>query len=729
MISPPATIDFETRSAFDLRKYGAWGYAEHESTEVMCMAVRMPNGREFLWHPEYPSLGLEEQGWEELAEFFRYVERGGLIEAHNVGFERAIWTMHCTPKLGWPVVRSSQWRCSSALAATFALPRNLADGADALGLDQVKDAKGARIMKRISKPRGCLKADMEVIAKHTLGDPGRWKEIPKPKNVWVLKQQYAGVPGVDELNPWHEDANDLAMLFDYCQQDVRTEHALSQRLGEMDPDELRLWQLDQNMNARGVCIDLDLVQAAIRLIDVCLEEANARMAELTEGAVQTCNQRDAFLEWINSRGGPQLEDAQKGTLEKAVRDPEWDDVAREALRVRLDAAKSSVKKYPSMLNVVNADGHARGLLAYHGADTGRWAGRMIQPQNFPRGTAPGDIDILCDTIINGDRETIEFLYGPTMEALASALRGAIVASPGTELICSDYSSIEARGTFWVAGDKEALKVFERGEDIYKVMATLIYNVPYDEVTKEQRQIGKKAILGLGYQMGWEKFRDTCADEGIILEDDMAKRVVRTYRTAHYVVRSFWYDIEKFAIAAVQENREIPFGRLRMRPPVDGFFRIQLPSGRHLCYFDPRVDWVLSKWQEEGMEETYKRALKEDWSVERCDAEGLKTKHQLTYMGVNSQTKKFCRQSTYGGRLTENVVQGLSRDVMASAMLRLADSGKYTPILTVHDEIIAEVDPGVGSVEEFEHIMTTPPHWADGFPIEASEGWRGHRYRK
>ena len=724
-----ATIDFETRSAFDLIRGGSWAYAEHESTEIMCLAVMMPDGSEFIWHPEYESVGLEEQGWNELADFFAYVQRGGLIEAHNVQFERAIWTYVGTKRLGWPYVKGEQWRCSAALAATHAIPRSLAGAADALGLPQIKDDKGARVMKKISKPRLPVKVDLSYIAQQLWGDASRWQEVAKPKDMWVLKQLYRHLPGVDSMSPWHENADDLQMLFDYCQQDVRTEKALSERLGALDPDELALWQLDQNMNARGVQIDMELVDQAMTLADICAEESNTRLATITHGAVRTCNQRDAFLEWINGRGGPRLKDTQKATIEKAVKNPKWDPEAREALQLRLDQAKSSVKKYPAMKKVSNSDGRARGLLAYHGADTGRWAGRLIQPQNFPRGTADGPIDILCDTILSGDREEIEFLYGPTMEALSSALRGALVAGPGYELICSDYSSIEARGTFWITGDREALKVFEQGKDIYKDMATLIYGVAYDEVTKDQRQVGKQAILGLGYQMGWEKFRDTCASYGIQMDDEMAQRVVRTYRQAHHPVRSFWYDLEKYAIEAVGSRRRMEFGKLKLFLSDDDFFKIQLPSGRCLSYFEPRVERVVSKWQDDHMEKVYEQALAEKWSVEKCDLEGLKTKNQLTFMGVNSQSKKFLRQSTYGGKLTENVVQGISRDVMAAALLRLDRTGIYSPILTVHDEVIAEVKPGEGSIEDFEHQLTILPDWASGFPVEADGGWRGHRYRK
>jgi len=728
----PATIDFETRSAFDLRKGGAWGYAEHSSTEVMCLAVLMPDGFEFIWHPAYPSAGIEGQGNEALQGFFDYVSGGGLIEAHNVQFERAIWT-HVGQRMGWPSVDHKQWRCSAALAATHALPRSLAGGADALGLSQQKDDKGSRVMKKISKPRLPLKADLSVVANSLWGDASRWKEVPKPKNMYELKRLYGHISEVQGMNVWHEKADELQMLFDYCQQDVRTEHALSLRLGELPPDELTLWQLDQEMNARGVQMDMPLVDKAIELSSQCQDESDARMVELTDEVVTTCNQRDVFINWVNTQalGDTLLEDTQKETIEKAVANPHWwTGKGHEALQVRLKQAKGSVKKYNAMKLVTNSDGRARGLLAYHGADTGRWAGRLIQPQNFPRGTASGPIDVLCDTIMTGDRDEIDFMYGPTMEALASALRGAMTAGPGYDLICSDYSSIEGRALFWLSGDSAGVRVFEQGQDIYKDMAAQIYGVIYKDVTKAQRQVGKQAILGLGYQMGWEKFRDTCAKVGVDLTDVFAKQVVKTYRASHHPVRTLWYDLEKHTIEAVRRGGSIvKLGKLSMFVSEDNFLNIQLPSGRCLRYFEPRVDWVISNFQDEEMEETYETAIEEGWAVEKADLEGLKTKYQLTYMGVNSVTRKFQRQSTYGGRLTENVVQGLSRDIMAEALIRIRETEMYFPVITVHDEIIAEVQPGQGSIEEFEQLMTVQPDWAGGFPVAADGGWRGHRYRK
>lgn len=731
-----ATIDFETRSAEDLRKSGAWKYAEHDTTQIMCLAVKY-KGIEFVWNPAYPSAGIPERNADLLADFLRYVEGGGLIEAHNSQFERAIWHHVGVGKLGWPAVAHEQWRCSAALAASYAIPRSLEGAALALGVQEQKDAAGSRVMKKISKPRLPLKADLSLVAKGLWGDESRWKEVPKPKTIYLLQQTYGHLPGVSELNMWHEKPEELEHLFAYCMDDVRAEHAVSERLGgSLNTMELAVWQLDQLMNQTGIRIDLEMVDTALALADKCKEESDERLSELTDGAVTAATQRDKLIEWINAQPCEgTLENTQKATIEDAVSCPElWTEEALEVLTIRLAQAKTSTKKYVSMRAVANADGRARGLLYYHGADTGRWAGRLIQPQNFPRGSVDGNIDDLCETITQGNREEIEFYYGGTMEALSSALRGAMVAGIGTDLICSDYSAIEARGTFWIANDTAALDVLNEGRDIYIEMATQIFNLKYEQIDKKSymRQVGKQAILGLGYQMGAERYVDTCAGYGIDMPFELAEQIVKTYRTIHHPVRSFWYEVEDAAREAIQRGKggdPVYFKRLQLAVSEDNFFQIRLPSRRKISYFEPMIMPMISKFQNDDLREVHEKAIQERWGVDRAMAAGLRIDQKITFMGVNSMTRKFTRQETYGGKLTENIVQGLSRDIMAEAMLRVHKTGIYTPLLTVHDEIIAEVNEGAGSVEDFERQLAILPSWAQGFPVEASEGWRGFRYRK
>jgi DNA polymerase len=406
-----------------------------------------------------------------------------------------------------------------------------------------------------------------------------------------------------------------------------------------------------------------------------------------------------------------LENTQKATVEEALANPKWwSEKAYEALQIRQSMSKTSAKKYVSMKNCVGSENRARGLLYYHGADTGRWAGRIIQPQNFPRGTLDKGvgIDELCADVIVGDKAHLDMLYGDAMAAISSALRGAITAGPGKELICADYSSIEARGTFWAADDEKALAVFATGRDIYLDMASQIYDVTYESIPKsdKRRQTGKQAILGLGYQMGAERFQETCAGYGMDFDIEFCEAVVKTYRGVHWKVKQFWYDIDAAAREAVQRGSGAPpveFNRFKLQHSASDFLQITLPSGRKLSYYQPRI------------KEMYSERF-DNWS------------HKLTFMGVNSMTRQFNVQQTYGGKLTENVIQALSRDIMAEAMLAAEETGLYLPILTVHDEIVVEVPEGEGDVKEFEQLISRLPKWARGFPL-AAEGWRGKRYRK
>jgi DNA polymerase len=368
-----------------------------------------------------------------------------------------------------------------------------------------------------------------------------------------------------------------------------------------------------------------------------------------------------------------------------------------------------------MLPKLPADNRIRDMLMYHGAGTGRWTGKMVQPHNFPRGSLkPKEAGLACELIREDNKEFIEMLWGSddpnakkaltVMEVLSSALRGSITAAPGNDLVVADYSSIEARVLVWLVGDKKALDVFHSGKDIYKDMAVSIYNVPYEEVDDEQRRMGKQAILGLGYQMGPDKFKFTLWDSyDIHIELDLAQMVVDAYRIRYAKVKAFWNHINECAIRAVKNpNRVVKVNDKVMFKFSKGFLRCRLPSGRTLYYRDPRIKKKELPWG--GKADT------------------------LTYMNVDGKTKKWVRTDTYGGKLTENVVQAIARDFMGYGISNINDHGKYQIILSVHDELLAECPGGTGDYEEFEDLMATLPPWGAGCPV-AAEGWQGIRYRK
>ncbi len=292
--------------------------------------------------------------------------------------------------------------------------------------------------------------------------------------------------------------------------------------------------------------------------------------------------------------------------------------------------------------------------------------------------------------------------GEVMELLSHGLRGAIIAPEGRQLYVADYAAIEARVVMWLAGEVEALAMFQRGVDIYLDMASAIYDKPCNkEDHPTERQLGKATILGCGFQMGASRFVDTAAMYGVTIDEEFAQTVVDTYRTKYARVKQMWYDQESAAIRAVTARRVIPCGKVRWVKEGRFLYAI-LPSQRRLAYPDPDL-------QDRQM----------PWGA---------TKTCLTFMGVDPYSHKWKRQLTYGGSLVENITQAVARDLMAEAVTRCEATSTYQVVLTVHDEVIAEANLGEGSVQEFEGLLTTPPAWATGCPI-AAEGWAGVRYRK
>lgn len=697
------TIDFETRSEVNLKKVGTYEYARHPSTDVLCLAwVRGDEDNVELWHPGFldqtplvgktkaernPGLASHILGMRTPKALMNHISNGELVEAHNAFFERCIWHFVMVEKYGWPHVNPEQWRCSAAKAAAYALPRKLEDAAVALGVSEQKDMEGHRLMLKMSKPR-----------KPTKGDPD---------------------------SKWHQKRDDLLHLFDYCKQDVRTERALSRQLRELPPQEIELWQLDQEMNLRGMCCDRKMAEAAVNIAAQAREEAGNELALITGGDVLTTTQRPQFVSWLNSEGveGKSVAaDVVDEHLQRHVREKDEgvsttiEEHVYRALFLWRRSSKTSIKKYDSMLTRIGVDDRIRDLLMYWGASTGRWSGRGIQPHNFPRNT-PDDMDTIIDDILGGSFEHLKILYGEdaVMDILSSVLRGALISAPGHDLVVADYSAIEARGTFWIAGHRAGLKVFEefdagRGPDIYCWQAEKIHGRPIGKKDPE-RQDGKVVILGCGYQMGGPKLVTYAAGMKIALTEERATELVNAYREENWPVKQFWTDIQRAAHEAVRRGSggdAVRCGRLRFKK-LGRFLHCRLPNGRLLSYLDPKIRMVERTFNE-GKEN-----------------EITKLVPQLTFMGMDTYTHKWKRCSTYGGKLTENVVQALCRDIMAEAMLRLRGT-VYVPVLTVHDEILSEVPEGSGDLGEFKAIMAEQPEWADDFPIEAA-GWRGKRFRK
>ncbi len=676
--SPKATIDFETRSACNLKRHGTWRYSVDSSTEVLCLVYRLPSwsaGRTEVWRPRMPVLGLDEYvNSESLEELLSWINDGGLVEAHNVWFEYCIWSNVLVSQYGWPPVPMSQWRCSAAKAAAHALPRNLADASGALHLPLSKDMDGHKLMLKMSKPRKSRKAERETALQ---------TGVALPRYLW-----------------W-ESPEMLDRLITYCRQDVLTEEALSHALPDLNAAETKLFLLDLEMNERGFQLDKQAVSVALKLIHREGVILNQELTLLTDRKVKKATQRAKMLSWFQDNG-LWIEDTKKETIDGLLTGDltTLNPRVHSGLQLLRALGRSSTAKYQAMKDWMAVDGRVRGGLLYHGATTGRWSGKGVQPHNFPRGTQKINQQALWTALKAGSRDPIAQDYRSVMEALSNGLRGAITASKGAQLYVADFAQIEARVLLWLAGDTEHLDSFRQGRDIYCDTASEFYRRTITKADTQERSLFKVAVLGLGFGMGAPKFVTTCANQTppVIVEEDVAKDIVEAYRTKFWKVKELWSDQQEAAIQAVRGDKKV-IGDLVTWFVQKPFLYYRLPSGRCLAYPFPEIHMKETPWGEE--------------------------QPGLTYMGVDTYSHKWKRQRSYGGLLVENVVQAIARDCMAEAMLRCNANG-YPVVLSVHDEIVSESEGG--SVHEFEQLVTELPRWAHGMPV-AADAWQGFRYHK
>jgi len=634
------SIDFETYSECDIKTAGGYNYAAHPSTEVICMAWAIDDEDPQLWVPgqAFPEELIEAVNADDLS-----------LWAWNAAFERAVWH-HQFMARRFPVnFHPEVWNDTAALAATLALPRSLGQCAEVLNLVEQKDTRGRYLIQRLCKPyRGERRRDQHLL---------------------------------DEL-------------YDYCKQDVVTERAIKKYVQQYKPmgeHERKVWLLDQAINWRGVGIDTTNVANALDLIIATAEALNASVVEITDGALSGVGSRAQVMAWCRDQGY-RLGGYDKNAILEALADPALPPVVRDVLKVRQTLGKASTSKYQSMQNLAGHDNRARGVFSYHGAQTGRWAGRGFQPQNLPR-PAFDDADNCVKLFEHRDHELLEILYGDPMVALSSTLRSMIVPDAGNRLLVSDFNAIEARVLAWLAGEQGPLDVFREGGDIYIHAAAAIYGVPVEKVTKEMRQIGKVAVLALGYQGGVGAFQTMAAAYRVEISDEMADDIKVKWRKANRNISRFWYDLEAAAKNAVlHRGNAFEAGPITFKCHGDFLFA-KLPSGRRLAYYKPVIG-----------------------------------NNGLEFWGTDSRLGgRWAKLTTYGGKLCENVTQAVSRDLLADAMLRVEAAG-YPVVMSVHDEVVSEAPIGFGSLEEFERLMCEMPDWATGLPM-AVEGFECERYRK
>ncbi|HHT1034713.1 TPA: DNA polymerase [Klebsiella aerogenes] len=620
-----------------------------------------------------------------------------ILYFHNSHFDRTV-LRHAMPELAPPVER---WRDTMVQALAHSLPGALGALCEVLGVpqDKAKDKEGKSLIQLFCKPRPKNSKLRRATSKT---HPVEWQRFVA----------YAGL-------------------------DIEAMREVYKRLPKWNYQgaELALWHRDQRINDRGVCMDVQLAQAAIEAVDLEQKRLAKRTQVMTDGEVQAATQRDAMIKHIVESYGVELPDMQRSTLERRIADPDLPSPVKELLAIRLQASTTSTSKYKSLMKGISSDGRLRGTLQFCGASrTGRWAGRLFQPQNLPRPTLEQErIDEGIEALKSG---CADLLFDNVMELTSSALRGCIMAPAGKKLVVSDLSNIEGRKLAWLAGEQWKLAAFRQydegtGPDLYKLAYAKAFNITPEDVTKYQRQIGKVMELGLGFGGGVAAFLTFALVYGLDLEelataalpniprdvqreakswyDESVKRkatyglserifiacdsLKRLWRRAHPETCDFWYQLERTVRAAIATPKKTLYcGYLKVRR--DGaWLRIQLPSGRALCYPSPSIE-----------------------------------KGNITYMGINSYSRKWQRLKTYGGKLVENVTQAAARDVLAGNMPLIENAG-YSIVLTVHDEVICEApDTDDYTDAALSSLLSTNPEWAPDIPLNAG-GFEAYHYRK
>jgi|AntRauTorckE5430_2_1112549.scaffolds.fasta_scaffold00152_25 DNA polymerase len=681
---------------------GASAYSEHPSTEVLSLAYDLKDGQGArMWIPSMPPP----------VELFEHIAKLGLLEAHNSAFEWYIWANVCHARMGWPALPYWLLRDSMAKARAFSLPGKLAKLAEVLKVSDQKIDDGKRLINKLTKPRNPTKKD------------------PRTR-----------------IRP-EEEPVDGPKFYAYNVGDIKAESAVSALMPDLSTDELELWLLDQCINLRGVHIDSDGLNNCLAIVKQAFEQYTAELISITDGQVQSAGEIGKIINWLGCKG-VHMSSIDADHVEEALKRENLPANARRVLEIRALIGAASVKKLFAIDRRRSADGRLRDLFAFCGADrTGRFAGRGPQPQNLPN-SGPEVVRCKCDrhygshlqecswcrspkafaesaewgidavndaltVIASKDLRMVEHYFGDAVAAVSGCLRGLFSAAPGCDFLCSDYSAIEAVVLAMLSGEQWRIDVFRTHGKIYEMSAAKISGVPFEELIRHKeetgehhplRKKGKVNELALGFQGGYGACVAFGADK--YMNEEEIRESIKSWRIESPMIVKFWYGLQDAATAAVQNPGTCYAYNGLTYGVKDDVLYCRLLSGRKLSYHQPRLHPDVTPWG--------KQVLK------------------LTYMGWNSDYKKgpqgWMRMDTYGGKLCENVVQAIARDILTFAMKNIERAG-YAIALHVHDEIVSEVVEGTGSIEEFERIMATMPTWASNWPIRAAGGWRGKRYRK
>lgn len=557
-----------------------------------------------------------------------------------------------------------QWRCSMVLAYSMGLPGSLEMVGKALGMDSRKMTEGKQLITYFCKP-----------CKPTAANGYRARNLPG-----------------DAPDKWHT-------FKQYCIRDVDAETEVRQRLSAypVPDEEQRAWEQDQHINDMGVRIDTDFLKRALALDEQYKAPLVEEARQLT--GLENPNSMGQLKEWLAGRGlkVDSLDKKAVPQLLKKVEDP----TVRRVLQLRQELSKTSTAKYEAMERGLCRDGRVHNILQFYGAGrTGRWAGRLVQVQNLPQNKIP-DLALARELVAKGEFELLQMAFGAPPFVLSQLIRTAFIPSEGRRFLVADYSAIEARVLAWIAGERWVLEEFRGDGLIYEATASMMFHVPKLEVKKggphaDLRPKGKVATLACGYQGSKGALINMGALESGIPEDDLPG-IVQSWRRANPHIVKFWYDVEAAAVSAIEGKPKMLAHGLKFWRDKDYLF-IRLPSGRRLAYYKPLLE---------------------------PDPEH--NKMAISYLGTSQQSGAFVRRRTYGGMLTENIVQATARDCLRDAMGALwAES--YEIVMHVHDEVIIDAPVGTGSLEDVLEIMGRPLRWAPGLPLRAA-GFETNFYMK
>jgi DNA polymerase len=684
------TIDFETKSYADLKKVGAWAYSEDPTTDIICVAYGIDSGPIQTWWPDKEGVGMP-------GELLSAIEDGQEVEAHNVAFERAIWQNVLVPRYGWVMPSDDQWRDTMAVACYYALPAALNKLAYVLGFEG-KDPEGGRLITKYSKLH--LKAAKTEIPDHEWVP---WREMTKVERDKAPQAR-------EEGGYFNEDFSEFVA---YCVKDVQIEQSVSDYLGDLPARELPVFQLDQRINMRGLHLDTEGIEAATLIVNQRAEDLTEEFRQLT-GFNPT--QRDKVIGWFGEQG-LKLENLQAPYLKELLEDGELESgPVRRAIQIRVEINKASTKKLDAMARQCGTDGRARFQTRYHGAATGRWTGGGFQPLNLNRGFDGMDPEQLVRDILYGDAPWLDTVYGNAMDAISKAARYWITAAPGNKIVSGDFRSIEAIILACLAGEEWKVDAFREGVKLYEYMGDKIHGLAPGTVSKsthpQERQDGKTGELAFGYQgaLGaWLKF-----DNSGRHSDARIIEICRAWRAAHPQTVALWGGLEAAAIRATRTGKLETYRQIGFEL-VDEWLTMILPSHKRLWYWKPQIRISPPRWCRPQQIEACNKGTCRHSSIP-----------QLSYMA--QKEGQWLRVSTYGGKLTENACQAVSREILVPAVLRAEEAG-YSPILTVYDEIVVEVPENFGSLNEFKSLMAGPlPDWCVDWPVTV-DAWQGKRYRK